>query len=268
MTPPRSSPDEILRTPSPDEIPRTSFLDCAFDLLTFEGALGWLRGRGADDRFGYVTTPNVDHLVRAHREPELFRPLYRDAALCLCDSRVLARVGQACGVTLTVVPGSDLTRALFEQVLDAGDRVCVVGGSEASVARLRAIYPRVGIVHCPAPMGLRTNADALAATAAAAQAAGEGVRFWLLSVGSPQQEMLARRMADLPGIAGTALCIGASIDFLTGDQRRAPRAVQRLSLEWAWRLATEPRRLARRYLVEGPAIFPIAYRWARRRRRG
>lgn len=246
---------------------RVSFLDCAFDQLDFDGAVSWLDGRGTGDRFAYVTTPNVDHLVRAHRDPALFRPLYEEAELCLCDSRVLARIAAACGVTLTVVPGSDLTQTLFDRVLEVGDTVCVVGGASGSVDRLRSLYPQIEIAHCPAPMGLRNNPGALRQTAEMAGEVADRARFWLLSVGSPQQEMLARAMATLPSITGTALCIGASIEFLTGDQRRAPRMMQQLSLEWAWRLMTEPRRLARRYLVEGPAIFPIAYRWARKRRR-
>jgi len=246
---------------------RVEFLDCRFDPLDFEQVVAWLSARTAADAFGYVTTPNVDHLVRAGREPELFGPLYRDAALCLCDSRILQRVARLYGVRLTLAPGSDLTPALFGRVLRAGDRACVVGADADAVARLAQRFPKVELVHCPAPMGLRHDPAALAATARAALAAGGQARFWLLAVGSPQQEMLARTMAALPGAAGTALCIGASIDFLTGDQRRAPRLVQRAGMEWAWRLLSDPRRLARRYLIDGPAIFPMTRRWARRRRR-
>lgn len=245
---------------------RTSFLHFDFDLLDVDGAAAWLSGRGADDRFGYVVTPNVDHAVFTERDPATFTPLYRDAALCLCDSRILARIARACGVRLAVAPGSDLTRALFERVLQPDDAVCVVGGGDGTIARLRERYPRTEVRHCPAPMGLRNDPAALDRTAEAALGVGKDTRFWLLAVGSPQQEMLARRMAASPGATGTALCIGASIDFLTGGQRRAPRAVQRAGLEWAWRLALHPRRLARRYLVDGPAVFPMAWRWRRRQR--
>ena len=89
----------------------------------------------------------------------------------------------------------------------------------------------------------------------------------LLAVGAPQQELLAHEMRASGRVRGTGLCIGAGIDFLVGAQSRAPRLVQRAHLEWAWRLAREPRRLWRRYLVDGPAIFPIAWAWARARRR-
>jgi N-acetylglucosaminyldiphosphoundecaprenol N-acetyl-beta-D-mannosaminyltransferase len=60
---------------------------------------------------------------------------------------------------------------------------------------------------------------------------------------------------------GVGLCIGASVDFVLGDRPRAPRWVQRLNLEWAFRLASEPARLWRRYLVEGPRIFLLFWRW-------
>lgn len=238
------------------------FLDLDFALLEADGVAAWLRARGADAAFAYVVTPNVDHLVRLARAPE-GRALYADADLCLCDSRVLARLARACGVTLPVVPGSDLVATLFREVLAPGDAVCLVGGRAADAARLRALHPGLRIEHHDAPMGLRSDPAARAAAVDAAVAAG--ARVTLFAVGSPQQEMLAHAMKVHPDARGTALCIGASVDFLTGVERRAPRVVQRLGLEWSWRLLGNPRRLARRYLVEGPAIFPMVWRWRRRR---
>jgi N-acetylglucosaminyldiphosphoundecaprenol N-acetyl-beta-D-mannosaminyltransferase len=52
-----------------------------------------------------------------------------------------------------------------------------------------------------------------------------------------------------------ALCVGASINFMTGVERRAPRWIQRLGAEWIYRLASDPGRLATRYLVRGPRVF-------------
>ncbi len=79
----------------------------------------------------------------------------------------------------------------------------------------------------------------------------------LLCVGCPAQEQIARQLAELGCKSGIALCVGASIDFLTGARARAPLWLQRLSLEWAYRLVREPRRLWRRYLVELPKILRI-----------
>jgi N-acetylglucosaminyldiphosphoundecaprenol N-acetyl-beta-D-mannosaminyltransferase len=51
------------------------------------------------------------------------------------------------------------------------------------------------------------------------------------------------------------LCVGAALNFISGAEKRAPRWVQRLALEWLYRLCHDPRRLAGRYLVRGPRIF-------------
>jgi exopolysaccharide biosynthesis WecB/TagA/CpsF family protein len=115
-------------------------------------------------------------------------------------------------------------------------------------------------------MGLRNNAAAR--RAAAAFIAESGARFSFIAVGSPQQEMIAAEVRAIPGAVGTSLCVGASLEFLTGEVKRAPRLVQRLSLEWAHRLLSDPKRLWRRYLVEGPRIFLLTYRWSRPARQG
>jgi exopolysaccharide biosynthesis WecB/TagA/CpsF family protein len=110
-------------------------------------------------------------------------------------------------------------------------------------------------------MGLRH--DAAARHAAARFVVEARARFTFLAVGSPQQEMIAAAVAAMPGATGTALCIGASLDFITGRERRAPRLMRRLSLEWAYRLLSDPRRMWRRYLVEGPRVFIMAARFRR-----
>jgi spore germination cell wall hydrolase CwlJ-like protein len=73
--------------------------------------------------------------------------------------------------------------------------------------------------------------------------------------------MIAQEARELAGASGAALCIGAGLEFLTGDQKRAPHFLRASGLEWAHRLATNPRRLWRRYLIDGMRIFPIYFRW-------
>ncbi|MET3825519.1 exopolysaccharide biosynthesis WecB/TagA/CpsF family protein [Sphingomonas sp. PvP055] len=250
--------------PRNDRFPRTTFLDLDFDTVTAAEVVAFLRTRTAEDRFGYIVTPNVDHMVQIDAQPEL-RPVYQGALLCLNDSRVLARLAKLYGIALTVVPGSDLIVALFGSVLQDGDRLCIVGASAPLVAQLRTQYPRITIVHHEPPMGLRRNAAARQAAVDAVAAAN--ARFTLLAVGAPQQEILASEMAAAGTVTGTAFCIGAAVDFIVGAQVRAPRIVQQAGMEWFWRLAGSPRRLGRRYLVEGPKIFRIALRWQRNRRR-
>ncbi len=237
---------------------RSNFLSIDFDHLTFGDAIARMRAVMPGTPFGYVVTPNVDHIVRLHQEPSL-REAYRTASLCVCDSQILRLLARFSRVRLELVRGSDLSSAVLEKVVEDGDTVAVIGSSADSVAQLRKIYPGVTFLHHEPPMNLRAN---LAARAAAADfIASSKARFSLLAVGSPQQEMIAHAALLRGDCHGFALCIGAGLDFVTGKQRRAPRLLQSAGLEWAHRLASNPRRLWKRYLVDGVRILPIYMRW-------
>jgi exopolysaccharide biosynthesis WecB/TagA/CpsF family protein len=243
-------------------IERTEFLGLRFDLQSEAQVLERLSGATADAPFSYVVTPNVDHMVRLHESSETGRslkPLYDGADLCLCDSRILRLLARARGIDLPVVPGSELTELMFKHLIHSGDRIAVIGGSAELVAQLRSRYPGVEFVQHFPPMGLRTNDEAR--REAAQFVAKSGARFSFIAVGSPQQEMIASAAKAIPGATGTALCIGASLEFLTGQLKRAPSIAQRVYLEWAYRLLSEPKRMWRRYLVKGPRIFLLTYRW-------
>ena len=241
---------------------RETFLDVAFDVLLPAELASQIEAISSDSPFQYLVTPNVDHLVRLHRRGADVRGLaeaYRRADLCICDSKVLARLAKWRGVALPVVPGSDLTASLFESAIKDGDRIAIVGGDAAMLNDLRARYPKVRFAqHCP-PMGLMR--DPAARRAAAEFIAAEQARFTFICVGSPQQELIAAEASRIEGGRGMAFCVGAALEFVTGRTKRAPRLARRLGLEWAHRLVTDPRRLWRRYLVEGPAIFLLAFRW-------
>lgn len=243
---------------------RTTFLDIDFDDLSRSEVVARLRKVGAGDPFRYIVTPNVDHVVRLQKAGAEVRAAYTGASMRLCDSRVLARIASFYGIRLEVVPGSDLVEDLFRTVLSDGDVVSVVGGEPTLIAELARRWPDLTIVHHQPPMGLATNRRAM--LAAAEFLAKSHARFHLLAVGSPQQEVLALEASQLIGATGTAMCIGAAMEFLVGEKRRAPRILQRAGLEWAFRLSSEPRRLARRYLIDGPRIFRIAHAWSRRGR--
>lgn len=243
---------------------QTDFLGIAFDRLDMEAAEAWLAGRAASAPFAFVVTPNVDHVVKLDAAPAdaEIREAYASAALRLCDSRIVAKLGRMCGVDLPVVPGSDLTAHLVTRIAQAGDRLCLIGGDAAMLADLRALRPDLDIVQHVPPMGMLKKPEAMAAAEAFVRDAR--ARFTLLAVAMPQQEILALRVAQAGGAVGIGLCIGASLDFLTGRKARAPRWMQQASLEWLHRLLSEPGRLWRRYLIEGPRIFLLTMRWRRR----
>lgn len=245
-----------------------AFLGVDFAALDAQASLAQVSAAAASDRFSYVVTPNVDHLVMLHeRGDEPWRTAYRravaDAALRLNDSRILARLARLSGQALPVVPGSDLTRALIAHAADApGERRwLLVGGSAREAEWLQRRLPRDRIAHFAPPMGVRD--DPAAQAAIVARVAAEQADYVLFAIGAPQSEIVAHAIAANGAARGVGLCIGASVEFLSGAKSRAPRAMQRAGLEWLYRLVSEPRRLWRRYLVRGPRIFVL---WWRARR--
>jgi N-acetylglucosaminyldiphosphoundecaprenol N-acetyl-beta-D-mannosaminyltransferase len=213
--------------------------------------------------FVYVVTPNADHLNRLLSRPEL-RALYDAAALRLLDSRVVAQLARLFGLRAPpVVTGSDLTASLFDRIIAPEDPVAVLGGSAETADALRARYRLTRLLHHNPPMGFERDPAALEAAIRFVE--DHPARFCFLAVGSPRQEVVAEALVRRGKATGIGLCIGASLLFLTGAERRAPRAVQGAGLEWAWRLVQDPRRLARRYLVDSPRIVRLLWREARRR---
>ncbi|MEZ0496455.1 WecB/TagA/CpsF family glycosyltransferase [Sphingomonas sp. IW22] len=220
-----------------------------------------IRNRDPGAPFAYVVTPNVDHIVRLQRSRSDLWPAYRGAWMVLCDSRILARLARQSGLRLPVLPGSDLTVRMFDAVLGPQDEVAIVGGDADALATLVARYGLKRVAHHNPPMGFIN--DPREVDRAAAFVVETRARYVFFAVGSPQQEILAHRIERMGGAVGVGLCVGASLDFLTGAQVRAPVAMQRMSAEWLFRLSTNPGRMWRRYLVDGPEIFALAHAWRR-----
>lgn len=211
------------------------------------------------DRYGYVVTPNVDHLIRLQEQPSL-RPVYEAASFVTLDSRFLALLLRLVrGTRLQTCTGSDLTQQLLTRVVQPDDVLLLIGCSEIQAAELRYRHSLRDLRHHNPPMGFIHDPQAVEQCLDFIERQGS-FRFCLLAVGSPQQEQLAWLLQQRGRARGLALCIGASVNFITGRERRAPQWMQRCGLEWLYRLVQDPRRLAHRYLVRGPRIFPLISR--------
>jgi exopolysaccharide biosynthesis WecB/TagA/CpsF family protein len=223
------------------------------DDYDLEGFLKLAAGFGTD-RFGYVVTPNVDHLIRFHDEP-VFRALYADAAYILMDSRFLSIIFRVLKATrVRVCTGSDLTAQLFARVIGRDDRVVLIGGDDFQARSLENRYGLQQLRHFNPPMGFIRDPREVEKCITFIEDCSP-FRFCFLAVGAPQQEVIAQRLKSRGVARGMALCIGAAINFLTGVERRAPAWMQSVGLEWLFRLALNPGRLAKRYLVRGPRVF-------------
>jgi exopolysaccharide biosynthesis WecB/TagA/CpsF family protein len=198
-------------------------------------------------------------MVQLYGSPEMLTSVYTDAHLRLCDSRVIALMAKWSGVALPFVTGSGLTARMLSKPLPTGIRIAMIGGNARQRAWLAETQPDATILCHEPPMGLRTNLAARVDAAAFVEEAQADII--LITVGAPQSEMIASLIHTRGVARGVALCVGASLEFITGEKRRAPAWVQALAMEWAFRLLSEPRRLAHRYLVDGPRVFSIWMRW-------
>jgi len=158
------------------------------------------------------------------------------------------------------VTGIDLMLELFELAERRGYRVYVLGGRaevlDAAVAKLRRKHPRLELA------GWRDgyiSADEEAAVAAQIRSARPDMLFGAMPT-TRKEYFLARRGEELD--VPFSMGVGGAIDVLAGVRRRAPKVVQRLGLEWAFRLAQEPRRLFRRYLVTNSRFVLLTLRQA------
>jgi exopolysaccharide biosynthesis WecB/TagA/CpsF family protein len=238
------------------------FLNSAFDNISLNTALERIVGRTPSRPFVFAVTPNVDHLVRLRRDGVL-APLYAQAWLTVCDSKVLELMAAMSGEEVDVTPGSDLTAALFEHAIQPDEPVTVIGCDSAVIEGVRRRYGLTDLRWHEPPMGLRHKPEAIAQCAEFV--AANPSRFVFLCVGSPQQEMIAEACLERGDCTGVGLCVGASLDFLSGKVERAPDWMRQARLEWLHRLCEEPGRMWKRYLVDGPKVVFLWWEWRRAR---
>ncbi len=229
------------------------------DALLADLAARFDRGQGFA-----VATLNLDHIVKLRRVPA-FRAVYARQTHVVADGNPVVWLLRRAGRQVDLVPGSELVRPLAALAARKDVGVAMIGSTdaalEAAAARLAADCPGLRIVLRRAPP-FGFDPEGPEAAACLAEVAASGARLCLLAFGAPKQEMLAARgLALVPGCGFVS--VGAGLDFIAGHQTRAPVWVRRIAMEWAWRMASDPRRLARRYL-DCALILPGLARDARK----
>jgi len=233
-----------------------NFLGFRFDTGSIEEAVCGIVAE-AREGFKYVVTPNVHHIVKILDNPATMQPIYERAWRVYCDSRVLSRLARFSGRALPVITGSDLTAHLIARAAALRLTIAIIGPTVAECAVLMEKNPGLDVVVHTPPMGFIKSEHEIQRCVEFVVTNQAPLIF--LAVGMPQQEILACHIADHPQARGVGLCIGASIDYLTGKQQRAPAWMRKAGLEWLHRLLCDPRRLASRYLIECPRIFYLMY---------
>jgi N-acetylglucosaminyldiphosphoundecaprenol N-acetyl-beta-D-mannosaminyltransferase len=218
--------------------------------------------------FRCVVTPNVDHLVRYDRLPD-DAAIARSAFLVLPDgmpivwaSRLLRRPLQR---RLT---GADLFGRMWPALARAGIGAVVIAPSPVVADQLQAEHPGARCVIPPIFDADDTATVRQIVDEVTAAADGGEARFVFIGLSVAKTHVLASacraRWEGTPGPHPVVLLVGAAPEFHLGLVSRAPDRVQRWGLEWLYRLVKEPRRLARRYLVDDTRFARLVWREARR----
>ena len=195
-----------------------------------------------------VATLNLDHVVKLSQNA-LFRDAYSAHTHVTADGNPIVWLARLARQQVSLTPGSELIEPLAALAAKNRVPVALFGATEAALAAaaeaLRQRHPGLEIVLCRAPsMSFDPQAPETAADIEAIVTSG--ARLCFLALGAPKQEIFAARaQASLPSAGFVS--IGAGLDFIAGAQKRAPVWVQRLCVEWLWRLLHNPGRLAARY---------------------
>ena len=195
-----------------------------------------------------LATLNLDHAVKLRRDPA-FRAAYLAQDIVVADGNPIVWLSKLAGREIELIPGSELVEPLAGLAARLGLPVALLGSTPEALAAaaegLRRAHGDLEVVaQIAPPFGFDPHSDAAAEILR--QVAASGARICFLALGAPKQEILAARGAEFAPACGF-VSIGAGLDFIAGTQVRAPLWVRKIAMEWAWRMFSNPKRMAARY---------------------
>lgn len=208
----------------------------------------------------YICVSNVHTTVMAYRDKE-YRKIQNSAAMALPDGQPLSIVSRRRGYAQAQrVPGPDLMPAILDLSQERGYTHYFYGSTEHTLTRLREEllkrYPKLQIAGMYAPpfRELTVEED----EEAVRRINESGADFVWVALGAPKQErwMYAHRNR----VRGLMLGVGAAFDFIAGTVKRAPMWMQKLCMEWVFRIMQDPRRMLPRYLSTNFAFLYYVHR--------
>jgi exopolysaccharide biosynthesis WecB/TagA/CpsF family protein len=236
------------------------------DTVDMPAALSRLRSAIAGGRLVQVSTINLDFMVRAQSDPEV-RRIFQRSDLNIADGAPVVWLARLLGARMPGrVAGADLVPALLGESARLGASVFLLGGESgvavAAAARLHDIYPGLVVAGTYEPP--RAAVEDMNNAEILARIKESKADVLLVAFGHPKQEKWIDLHREVLPVS-VAIGVGCVFDLIAGRSRRAPRWMQNAGLEWAYRLASEPRRLVGRYVRDAAWLVPITARALRSR---
>lgn len=203
---------------------------------------------------GIFITPNVDHIIKLQKD-RLFYDIYQNADWIVCDSKIVQLGLKFLGKPVKeVIPGSSFFSAYYQHHKDNDQiRIFLLGAAEGIARKAQEeINKKVGrnmvvASHSPS-FGFENDEQECEEILSLINTSGATVL--VVGVGAPKQEKWIYKYKDRLSNIKLFMALGATIDFEAGTLKRAPVWMQKMSLEWAYRLFKEPKRLWKRYMID------------------
>lgn len=246
---------------------RSKVLTMDVDVINLTDAVEEVRRLSQLNRGAYVCVSNV-HMCMEVFDCDSFRDIVNDADLVLADGKPISWAQRGLGFRgAAQVRGQDIMNALCGLTGEKSLRIGLYGGSSEAllsqvIDKLQITYPDISIdYHYAPPFRPLTDEEDVKVIKAINDA---NIDVLFVGIGCPKQE---RWMAEhREHLNCVMLGVGAAFDFIAGSKKHAPKWMQKIGLEWLFRLLSEPRRLWRRYLNTNPRfIWFFAKQWLRRR---
>jgi N-acetylglucosaminyldiphosphoundecaprenol N-acetyl-beta-D-mannosaminyltransferase len=208
---------------------------------------------------GVLITPNVDHLMKLQKDREFYE-LYLKAEYVTVDSQIVKLALKFLGTPVTeIITGSDFFPSFYKFHKDNPEiKVFLLGaGPGVALKAMKIINQKVGreIIVGEYSPSFGFEKDEKECEKIVEIISKSSANILVVGVGAPKQEKwIFKYKEQLPNI-NIHLAIGATIDFEAGNIKRAPKLMQKMAIEWLYRLIKEPKRLWRRYIVEDFPFF-------------
>ena len=242
---------------------RMKFMNTEIDNLTMEETLQAIEHLVQENKSAYVVTPNVDHIVQLETNKEL-QDVYANASLILTDGKPLLWIAKWYGTPIKEkISGSDLFPLLCEMAARKGYKMFFLGAAEGVAAKaaenLTKRYSWLQVVgtYSP-PFGFEKDMEEMEKIKSMIKDAKPEIL--IVGLGCPKQEKFMYHHCKDLGVP-VSLGLGASFDFEAGNIKRAPRWMADHGLEWLFRITQDPKRMAKRYLVDDIRITRLIMKY-------
>lgn len=244
---------------------RMKFMNTEVDNLTMDETLVEIDKLIQANKNAYVVTPNVDHIVQLERGGELVE-VYKNADLILTDGKPLIWISKWYGTPIKEkISGSDLFPLLCKLAAEKGYTMYFLGAAEGVAAKaadnLMKRFKGLKVVGTYSPAyGFEKDEAEMRHIEKMIKDAHPNIL--IVGLGCPKQELFILHNKDRLGVP-LSLGLGASLDFEAGNIKRAPKWMANHGLEWIFRITQDPKRLAKRYLVDDKRIIGLAVKYRR-----